>query len=147
MKRFINLTVVLGFCGVLVFAGIGHTNEGGSFKEKAQNAWVSAQVLGKRMANSVIAGWKVVRKASDRLTDKFIGKMSQPLDRTAADKKAAMLNSALEEATRVSAAAAAKAKLANQEIYKLKSEGFGSSDTSSSSSSGSKSKGRFASLD
>ncbi len=147
MKRCINIAVALGLFGVLVFAGTGYAEQGGSFKDKAKSAWATAKVLGKRMANSFGAGWKVIRKTSDHLTDKFIGKMSQPLDRSAADKKAAMLNSALQEAERVSAAAAVKAKLANQEIYKLKNEGFGSYSNPSSSSSGSKSKGRFTSLD
>ncbi len=147
MKRCINIAVALGLFGVLVFAGTGYADQGVSFKDKANSAWASAQVLGKRIAKSVAAGWKVIRKTSDRLTDKFIGKMSQPLDRSAADKKAAMLNSALDEANKASAAAATKAKLANQEIYKLKNEGFGSYSNPSSSSSGSKSKGRFSSLD
>ncbi len=147
MKRCMNLSVVLVLCGTLVFAGDGYADQGGSFKDKAQSAWASPQVMEKRIARSVASGWKAIRKTSDRLTDKFIGKMSQPLDRSAADKKAAMLNSALQEADRVSAVAAAKAKLANKEIYNLKKEGFGSYSDPSSSSSGSKSKGRFTSLD
>ncbi len=146
MKRRINVAIALGLCAVLVFAGRGYADQGESFKDKAQSTWASARAMGKRIGQSAVSVWKVVRKTSDRLTEKFIGKMSQPLDRSAADKKVTMLNSALDDANKASAAAAAKAKLANQEIYKVRNEGFGSY-TSTSSSSGSKSKGRFTSLD
>lgn len=147
MKHRINVAISLGLCGVLVFAGRGYANEGGSFKDKAQSAWTSAKVLGKRIGQSVASAWKVVRKTSDRLTEKFVGKMSKPLDRSAADKKVNILNSALDDANKASAAAHAKAKVANREIYKFNNEGIGSYSTLSSSSSGSKSKGRFTSLD
>ena len=84
---------------------------------------------------------KLVRKTSDQLTEKFIGKMSAPLDRSAANAKSEQLAKAMDDAGKATASMTKKATTANAEIYRQKNEGFGSSQSSTEK------KGHFASLD
>ncbi len=82
---------------------------------------------------------KNVKKTTDQLTEKFIGKMSKPLNRSAANAKSDALNRTMEEASQASTALAKKNMQANAEINRQKSEAFGSSSSEEK-------KGRFASL-
>lgn len=83
-----------------------------------------------------------MKKGSQKLTEKFIAPLSQPLDRSAADAKSAALNNALEEANRAAAASTSKMVTFNKEAIRQQNEARdslpGSSDTK---------KGRFSSLD
>ncbi len=155
MKYLSNLILVLLLCGSVVCEAAAPGNDISLDQDKKSFAQ-SAQALWQRVARGVVTGWKVIRRTSDKLTEKFIGKMSKPLDRSAADRKAAMLDNTLNEANRAAAATIEKTKKANREIHAQKNEGFGSLSKSSSSgssftslsgSSGSSSKGRFKSLD
>ena len=82
-----------------------------------------------------------VRKTSDQLTEKFIGTVGAPLDRSGANAKSAQLARAMDDANQASAAMTKKVAAANAEIYRQKNEAFGSAQSSTEK------KGHFASLD
>ena len=84
---------------------------------------------------------KMIRKRSDQLTEKFIGTVGAPLDRSGANAKADQLNRAMDDANQASAAMTKKAAAANAEIARQKNESFGSAQSSTEK------KGHFASLD
>lgn len=90
-------------------------------------------------------GWlknlpKTARKTSDQLTKKFVGKMSQPLNRSSANAKSAALARTMDDASQATTAMAKKTMKVNAEIARQEKEGFGGFSAAPK-------KGRFASLD
>ena len=99
---------------------------------------------GKQLARKAW-GWlknvpSAVRNWSDQLTEKLIGKVSAPLDRSAANAKSDALNKTMDEAGRAAGAMTKKVTAVNAEIYRQKNEGFGNPKSSTEK------KGHFASL-
>ena len=83
---------------------------------------------------------EAVRKGADDLTEKFIGVVGQPLDRSAANAKADQLAGALDQTNKTSAASINKARTVDKEITRQQkeAEGFASQNNEH--------KGRFTSL-
>ena len=82
-----------------------------------------------------------IKKGTDDLTEKFIGQVGQPLDRSAANAKSEALAKAMDQAGQSSAAMTGKVNVANKEFYRQQNE---ARDAAASSSGGKK--GRFSSL-
>ena len=82
---------------------------------------------------------QAVKKTSDQLTEKFIGKMSKPLDRSVANAKADMLAKTMDDASKSTAEMAKKSMKVDAEINRQTRE---ARDAASSSEQ----KGRFTSL-
>ena len=83
---------------------------------------------------------KAMRKGSDQWTDKFIGTVGAPLDRSGANAKSDQLAKAMDDASQASAVMTKKVAAANAEIARQKSEAFGSAQSSTEK------KGHFTSL-
>lgn len=84
-------------------------------------------------------GPKNVKRMSDQLTDKFIGSVSQPLDRSAVNAKSDELARALDEASKVAATVSKNNKRISAEARSLELESYGTGAPE-------KKKGRFESL-
>ena len=83
-----------------------------------------------------------VKKGSDKLTEKFIGTVGKPLDRSAADAKGAALAKSMDEASQATGSMTKKSVAVNKEVYRQKNEAMVDAGSSSSAK-----KGHFASLD
>ncbi len=83
------------------------------------------------------------QKTSAEFSEKALGGISQPLDRSAANAKADQLARALDDANRASASTAAKNSTFNKEVYRQRDEAQAVANAAASSSK----KGRFSSLD
>ena len=105
-----------------------------SFFEKVQKK--AAEIL-----KAVRTVPKAVKKTTDGMTEKFIGEVGKPLDRSAANAKSAALASALDQASQASAASTSKMMAFNKEVYRQRNEARESAPSSSDEK-----KGRFTSL-
>ncbi len=80
-----------------------------------------------------------IKKYTDQLTEKFIKKVSSPLNRSGANAKMEALSRSMDETSRASTALAKKNMKVNSEITQQTKESYGDSSSN-------KKKGRFSSL-